>query len=91
MIGYYNSLKNSENLNILDSLQLSMPVNEDGETSWFSMVKKAETLDTQIDHLADSKVLLSKKLNEFLERGMVKHELRVTSCQLRVTSYELKA
>ena len=40
MIEFYNSLKNSENLNILHSLQLSMPVNKDGKTSWFSMVEK---------------------------------------------------
>ena len=64
IIGFYNHLKNSESPTIRDSLQLSMQLNKDAKSSCFtSMMKIDATLGTPIDHLVDSKVLLSKKLN----------------------------
>ena len=40
MIGFYNHLRNSESPIIIDSLKLSVELNEEGKTSWFTSVKK---------------------------------------------------
>ena len=70
MIGFYNHLRNSEITILLNGLQLSIPLtHEDGESSWVNcLLKIDETLGTPTDHLPDSEVLLSKKLNECLEQ-----------------------
>ena len=69
MIGFYNHLKNSESPIIIDSLKLSVELNEEGKTSWFISVKKiGEALNTPIDLLVNSKVLLNKSLNESIEQ-----------------------
>ena len=45
----FNLLKNLESPIILDSLELSVELNKDGKTSWFtSMVNIDESLDTQL-------------------------------------------
>ena len=50
MIGFYNHLRNSESPVIIDSLKLSVELKEEGETSWFTSVKKiGEALSTPID------------------------------------------
>ena len=50
MIGFYNHLRNSESPVIIDSLKLSVELKEEGETSWFTSVKKiSEALSTPID------------------------------------------
>ena len=70
MIGFYNHLRNSESPIIIDSLKLSVELNEEGKTSWFTSVKKiGEALCTPIDLLVNSKVLLNKRLNESIERS----------------------
>ena len=70
MIGFYNHLRNSESHIIIDSLKLSMELNEEGETSWFTSLKKiGEVLRTPIDLLLNSKVLLNKRLYEFIEQS----------------------
>ena len=70
MIGFYNHLRNSESPIIIDSLKLSMELNEEGETSWFTSLKKiGEVLRTPIDLLLNSKVLLNKRLYEFIEQS----------------------
>ena len=57
MIGFYNHLRNSEISVIIDSLKLSMKLNEEGKTSWFTSIKKiGETLSTPTDLLVNSKV-----------------------------------
>lgn len=69
MIGFYNHLRNSEITILLNGLQLSIQLNKDGESSWVNcLLKIDETLGTPIDHLTDTEVLLSKKLNECLEQ-----------------------
>ena len=69
MIGFYNHLRNSESPIIIDSLKLSVELNERGKTSWFTSVKKiGEALNTPIDLLVNSKVLLNKRLNESIEQ-----------------------
>ena len=40
MIGFYNHLRNSESPIIIDSLKLSVELNEEGKTSCFTSVKK---------------------------------------------------
>ena len=63
MIGFYNHLRKSESPIIIDSLKLSMELNEEGKTWWFISVKKiGEALSTPIDLLVNSKVLLNKRL-----------------------------
>ena len=81
MIGFYNHLRNSESPIIIDSLKLSVELNEEGKTSWFTSVKKiGEALSTPIDLLVNSKVLLNKRLNESIEQSwhfkkiLYKHE-----------------
>ena len=70
MIGFYNHLRNSESPIIIDSLKLSVELNEEGKTSWFTSVKKiGEALSTPIDLLVNSKVLLNKRLNESIEQS----------------------
>ena len=70
MIAFYNHVKTSESPIIIDSLKLSVELNEEGKTSWFTSVKKiAEALGTPIDLLVNSKVLLNKRLNESIERS----------------------
>ena len=57
MIGFYNHLKNLESPVIINSLKLSMKLNEEGKTSWFTSIKKiGETLSTPTDLSANSKV-----------------------------------
>ena len=69
MIGLYNHLRNSESPIIIDSIMLSVELNEEGKTSWFTSVKKiGEALNTPIDLLVNSKVLLNKRLNESIEQ-----------------------
>ena len=81
MIAFYNHVKTSESPIIIDSLKLSVELNEEGKTSWFTSVKKiAEALGTPIDLLVNSKVLLNKRLNESIEQSwhfkkiLYKHE-----------------
>ena len=70
MIGFYRHLRNPESSIIIDSLKLSMELNEDGKTSWFISIKKiGEALSTTIDLLINSKVLLNKRLNESIEQS----------------------
>ena len=67
MIGFYNHLRNSESPIIINSLKLSVELNEEDKTSWFTSVKKiGEALSTPIDLLVNSKVLLNKRLNDLL-------------------------
>ena len=64
MIGFYNHLRNSESpIIIINNLKLSVELNEEGKTSWFtSSVKKiGEALSTPTDILVNSKVLQGKK------------------------------
>ena len=69
MIGFYNHLSNSESPIIIDSLKLSMELNEEDKTSWFTSIKKiGEALNTPIDLLVNSKVLLNKRPNEWNEK-----------------------
>ena len=69
-IGFYNHLRNSESPINIDSLKLSMELNEEGKTSWFtSIIKIGEALSTPIDLLVKSKVLLNKRLNESIEQS----------------------
>ena len=66
MIGFYNHLRNSESPIIIDSLKLSMDLNEEGKTSRFTSVTKiGEALSTLIDLL----VLPNKRLNESIEQS----------------------
>ena len=45
----FNLLKNLESPIILDSLEISVELNKDGKTSWFtSIVNIDESLDTQL-------------------------------------------
>ena len=81
MIAFYNHVKTSESPIIIDSLKLSVELNEEGKTSWFTSVKKiGEALSTPIDLLVNSKVLLNKRLNESIEQSwhfkkiLYKHE-----------------
>ena len=61
MKGFYNHLRNSESPIIIDSLKLSVELNEEGKTLWLSSVKKiGEALNTPIDLLVNSKVKLLK-------------------------------
>ena len=71
MIGFYNHLRNSESpIRIIESLKLSVELNEEGKTSWFTSVKKTgEALSTPIDLFVNSKVLLNKRLNESFEQS----------------------
>ena len=70
MIGFYNHLRNSESLIIINILKLSMELYEEGKTSWFTSVKKiGEALSTPTDLLVNSKVLLNKRLNESIEQS----------------------
>ena len=71
------------------------------------MAKHVQIAITYTNYLAESKVqkqpsrgVLIKRCSENMQQiyrktpmpsDMVKHEIRVTSCELRVTSYELKA
>ena len=66
MIGFYNHLRNSESPIIIDSLKLSVDLNEEGKTSRFTSVTKiGEALSTLIDLL----VLPNKRLNESIEQS----------------------
>ena len=70
MIGFYNHLRKSKSQIIIDSLKLSMELNEEGKTWWFISVKKiGEALSNPIDLLVNSKVLLNKRLNESIEQS----------------------
>ena len=72
MIGFYNHLRNSESpIIIINNLKLSVELNMEGKTSWFtSSVKKiGEALSTPTDLLVNSKVLLKKRLNESIEQS----------------------
>ena len=65
MVGFYDHLKSSESPIILESIQLSEQLNKDIKPSWFKgIVKIGEILGTPIDQLANSKVLLNRKLQE---------------------------
>ena len=69
MIGFYNHLRNSKSPFIIGSLKLSMGLNEEGKTSWFTSIKKIDAaLSTPIGILVNSKVLLNKRLNECIEQ-----------------------
>ena len=70
MIGFYDHLRNPESPIIISSLKLSMELNEEGKTSWFTSIKKiGETLSTPIDLLVNSEVLLNRRLNESIEQS----------------------
>ena len=72
IIGFYNHLRNSESPIIINSLKLSMELNEEVKTSWFSNVKKIdEALSNPIDLLVNSKVLL-RRLNESIKKTLYK-------------------
>ena len=69
MIEFYNHLSNSESPIIIDSLKLSLELNEEDKTSWFTSIKKiGEALNTPIDLLVNSKVLLNKRPRESNEK-----------------------
>ena len=69
MIGFYNHLQKSESPIIINSLKLSMELNEEDKTSWFTSIKKIEALSTPIDLLINSNVLLNKRLSESTEQS----------------------
>ena len=53
----------------MDSLKLSMELNEEGKTSWFTIIKKiGEALSTPTDFIVNSKVLLDNRLIKSIEQ-----------------------